>query len=441
MKTDNPDQRKAERKVCLLGANLHEGSNLGVCALATGAINAILSASPNASISIIDYDHEPSVHRVPCGDREVEIPLINIRFSKKLYLVNNITTLIFLAVAMKVIRLGCLRRGILKRSLPLEHLTSADMIGSLAGGDSFSDLYGLARLFYVALPQILVVLLGKKLVLLPQTFGPFRSFISTTIAVWIISRADKVLCREGSGVEQLRRLLKGRFKPESIRFCYDVGLLVEPQQAKNAEVPDILAMPTKDKIIVGLNVSGLLYFNGSKNAERFGARSNYQILMQAVAQHLLDRGDIVLIVVPHGVGTGVDCDDGACRAIYESFSSYGNCGIIQGRFTVGEIKSLIGKCDVFVGSRMHACIGAISQNVPTVGIAYSDKFVGVMKTLQMDAYVADLRTVEVDEINSLIDRVLAGRKEIQRELSSKMSLAKAEIVAEFENIMNPPRGC
>ena len=45
------------------------------------------------------------------------------------------------------------------------------------------------------------------------------------------------------------------------------------------------------------------------------------------------------------------------------------------------MKYLIGQCDFFVGSRMHSCIAAVSQCVPAVSIAYSDKFIGVMATL------------------------------------------------------------
>jgi len=60
---------------------------------------------------------------------------------------------------------------------------------SIAGGDSFSDIYGLRRFIYVALPQILVLLLGKPLVLLPQTYGPLKGRCSRMIARFIFRRA------------------------------------------------------------------------------------------------------------------------------------------------------------------------------------------------------------------------------------------------------------
>ena len=47
-------------------------------------------------------------------------------------------------------------------------------------------------------------------------------------------------------------------------------------------------------------------------------------------------------------------------------------------------KAVIGQCDFFIGSRMHACIAALSQGVPCVGVAYSMKFAGVFDTVGME---------------------------------------------------------
>jgi polysaccharide pyruvyl transferase WcaK-like protein len=43
---------------------------------------------------------------------------------------------------------------------------------------------------------------------------------------------------------------------------------------------------------------------------------------------------------------------------------------------------------------MHACIAALSQEVPAVGLAYSDKFAGVFESAGVGAAVIDLRTCD-----------------------------------------------
>ena len=60
-------------------------------------------------------------------------------------------------------------------------------------------------------------------------------------------------------------------------------------------------------------------------------------------------------------------------------------------------KSYIATMDFFCGSRMHACIAAVSSGVPVVPIAYSRKFAGVFGALGY-GLIADCGTQTADEI-------------------------------------------
>ena len=138
--TEMSENRKP--RVVVLGASL-DNDNIGVNVLAAGAVKCALSAFPEAEISFFDYARDPSVHMLKVNGREVVIPKVNIRFSKKVYLPNNIAVLLLLATLMKWIPSGSLRRWVLARNRWLQHLEQADIVLSIAGGDSFSDIYGL----------------------------------------------------------------------------------------------------------------------------------------------------------------------------------------------------------------------------------------------------------------------------------------------------------
>ena len=62
-----------------------------------------------------------------------------------------------------------------------------------------------------------------------------------------------------------------------------------------------------------------------------------------------------------------------------------------------EVKSYISKCHFFIGSRMHATIGAVSCGVPTLPLAYSRKFKGVYNSIQYP-HTLDLKSNTQDEI-------------------------------------------
>ena len=191
----------------------------------SSAINCILKGYPGACVSLLDYSSESAVHRLRMEGGELEVPLINMRFSKKFYLPNNITVLLFLAVLMKAIPSARFRLWITAKNDCLRKIDRIELFTSVAGGDSFSDIYGMARFFYTSLPQVLVLLMGKRLVLLPQTMGPFDRRLSRVIAQYILRHAERVFTRDRNGLREMQALL-GTLKPGNYLFCYDLAFFL-----------------------------------------------------------------------------------------------------------------------------------------------------------------------------------------------------------------------
>jgi hypothetical protein len=218
---------KKNPKVCLLGASFGT-SNMGVNALTAGTLKAFFERYPKGELFLFDYGKESVAYNFQTNDRKVTVRLVNIRFSKKFYLSNNIALLIVLALFSKFIPIGRIRKKILSSNFCLRQVAEADIVVSMAGGDSFSDIYGLSRLLYVSLPQILALLMGKKLVLLPQTIGPFKGTVAKGIARMILKRAAMIYSRDREGLGETRDLIGSNYSDEKVRFCYDVGFVVDP---------------------------------------------------------------------------------------------------------------------------------------------------------------------------------------------------------------------
>jgi polysaccharide pyruvyl transferase WcaK-like protein len=100
-----------------------------------------------------------------------------------------------------------------------------------------------------------------------------------------------------------------------------------------------------------------------------------------------------------------------------------------------EIKGVIGLCDFFIGSRMHACIAALSQGIPTVGVAYSRKFEGVFETVGASDWVIDGRTQCVREALSRIAELFAQKDARTPILRARVAAAQAELFLTFEDVV------
>jgi colanic acid/amylovoran biosynthesis protein len=430
---------RRNKKVCLLGAAF-ETNNMGVGALAAGAIKIILNAYPRADIILLDYGRESINYDFPIGGISIPIKLINMRFSKKLYLKNNIAMLLFLAALLKTIPFKSIRAKILSNNSCLKHVSEADLILSLAGGDSFSDIYGIANFLYVTLPQVLILLMRKDLILMPQTLGPYKGRIAKLIAKYILNHAKTVFSRDYASLQEIKTLPGVRNDAGRLRFCYDVGFVLDP--VKPAHM-NIVGLPTKrrdNSFIVGFNVSGLLYMGGYTRNNMFGLKRDYDEIVHKVIDHLIKQKNVLVMLVPHVFGSreNTESDSTVCQQIYKDLKDeYGeNLALVQGNYNQNEIKYIIGLCDFFIGSRMHACIAALSQSIPTVSIAYSKKFIGVMETIGAESLVADPRVLGIDEIIKVIDDTVAKKDAVRKHLEETMPRVKETVLNLFHDIEN-----
>lgn len=89
---------------------------------------------------------------------------------------------------------------------------------------------------------------------------------------------------------------------------------------------------------------------------------------------------------------------------------------------------------------MHACIAALSQNVPTVSIAYSSKFIGVMQTIDVPDLVADPRVLEKAQVVKFIEDVFEQKTRIQGHLEKTIPHVKETILNLFDDMASNSMG-
>ena len=416
----------------ILGADFQTG-NLGVNALAAGTLQCLLLRFPGANVFLLNYGKFPSVSTLCIEGKVVKVPLVNIRFSKKLYLPNNIAILFLLLLIRKVVPWRDVRGKLVASNACLQEIEKTDVFVSVAGGDSFSDIYGFGRLLYVALPQILVLLSGKRLIHVPQTYGPFRTRVAKVIARFILARSEMIYSRDFAGQDEIRKLIGSQYDPEKTKFCYDVGFAVVPRMPQNLSIVDSTFQEALDRPMVGVNISGLLLAGGYTGRNMFGLAVDYEKLIRSVVELLIEKKQAKVLLVAHVLSDG-ESDVEACERVYESLKHKyrDRIGIVRGCYDQSEIKHVIGRCEFFIGSRMHACIAALSQSVPAISIAYSDKFTGVMESIAVSSLVMDARTMIHEEIVDSIDRAYEERHELRRQLEGKMPDVRGALSTMFQ---------
>ncbi|UCC99098.1 MAG: polysaccharide pyruvyl transferase family protein [Phycisphaerales bacterium] len=432
-------RKDKNRKICLLGASFETG-NMGVSALAESSIKLILHRWPDAEITLIGGGCQLQRRRLSIMGKEVQVTLLPIRSSKNVFLRCHLLRFALYGLLAKVLPGSWFKACFVNRNEFFRILYEANIVADITGGDSFSDIYGLKRFFRGFLHKWLVIFLGKELILLPQTYGPFKKPVTRALARYVMTHASLIYSRDRAGVEYVKRLLGVHSENGKIRFAPDVAFVLdarEPETAGLELLEDV--RPGEDSTVVGFNISGLLFNGGYTQDNMFGLRTDYQELVYEIAKLLLKHKEVVVLLIPHVFppkGLEVESDSEACRKIYAKMHiGYpGRIFMLDGTYDQGEIKYLIGKCDFFIGSRMHSCIAALSQCVPAVGLAYSQKFQGVFESIDVENSVIDIRNAEAKEILNTVSMAFEQRKETAERLKTTMPSVGQQLVGIFDDV-------
>lgn len=427
---------------CILGGAGDTG-NLGVSALGAATVKQLRGAFPESKIILQCFKQHAETHTTLAGELEpVELMCLHHsdrlrdRFgTRHLGILDGLARLAPGGVVEKL-------RG---TNRTFEQLSRVDMVLDVSGGDSFADLYGPDVFMRQIAIKRLMMSMGKPMVLLPQTFGPFQYDVSRQEVRRIIGYCDLVATREAAGMVEIEALFDGR-PPASVVQCPDMAFSLEPVAVAMEREPFIDAV-REDETLIGLNVSGLLYCTDHD----YGLGFDYRALIDSIARWALAKPGTRLLLVPHVISpTRVeDCiesadrcseenqwdipDPVACAHVLSDLEGAfaGRIDCVRGWYEASEMKYLIGQCDFFIGARMHACIGAVSQAVPTATLAYSKKAEGVLSMVGLGETVVDMRSESLSGCVERIEALYRGRHVVGQLMQEQLPGVKAGVESFF----------
>lgn len=246
----------------------------------------------------------------------------------------------------------------------VDWLRRFDVVVDTRGGDSFADIYGRGRHATMTLLADLVGRAGVPYVLGPQTVGPFVRRGSSSAARRSLRLAASTMTRDHVSAGVARRLGAQPAETTDVVFA----------------LPEVA--PTREHDVL-LNVSGLLW-----NENRHVDHTRYRETVTTLARRLLADGRQVDLCVHVLDGPTHDNDAPAAAQLAE---------LLDGRTPVvtpadlDDARATIAGAQVVIGSRMHACLNALSLGVPAVPLAYSRKFAPLLSDLGYDVSI-DLAT-------------------------------------------------
>src|SRR4030042_5900792 len=212
-------------KVCIMGATFDTG-NMGVSALACSLVKLFSDMDPETGIGFFVGAKSSSSHAVRLADRVVNAGIINYRMSPRARFGEHLLWIFFLSIIQRY--LPFVRARIIGSNSALRAIANAEVVGDIRGGDSFSDIYGGGGFILGSLPSIIALLLGKRLILFPQTYGPYSSETARFLARLILSRAGQILSRDKEGLDVVKHMLETSDRKGQAELCPGVAFALDP---------------------------------------------------------------------------------------------------------------------------------------------------------------------------------------------------------------------
>lgn len=393
-----------------------DNANLGCQALGVSLIAGILKEFPSAEIWSTVGGSKVKKRRIDVGEgRSIEFHEFGASMSRNPFKGGNFS------------RDGKLLRylGPLARTRIINLLRTADLAIDVSGGDSFTSMYGPMRFKVMTLTKDMALSIGCPLVLAPQTYGPFEDG-DREVAARIVRGSSSAWGRDLKAAAYLEAL---GLEP---KWCPDVAFGLPARG-----VSDV----TGDRPMIGLNVSGLVW-SGSPEVldSRYKIRLDYKKYMESVSRHLLKiypHHDLMLIAHVQSPDGSYESDPFACEELKKILGE--DRVRVSPRFVdCMDAKHAISKCDLMLGTRMHACIAGLSQAVPTIGFAYSLKARPVFETLGVGSMVVDLREQTHDQAMTSFMEALEGADQARVSLVESSRKARESVSRFFRSLHEVP---
>ncbi|ACV80765.1 hypothetical protein Namu_4482 [Nakamurella multipartita DSM 44233] len=297
-------------------------------------------------------------------------------------------------------------------------LARANAVLDISGGDSFTDMYGWDRLASVSAPKEAALRVGTPLVLMPQTYGPFDTAAGRRKAERLVRGAALAYSRDPRSHVRLLELAGRGVDHARCRSGVDVAFAL-PSQRPDLDSRLEASLSDETIVRVGINVSGLL--STPEGQRQFRILGDYISVFVMLVRKLIADG-VVIVFVPHvhrADGSG-ESDMNAINAVSAQLTPTERERVVTlpAILDAAELKWCISRLDWLVGSRMHATIAGLSQQIPTFGFAYSDKSGGVFQTCGLASEIADARSAEGEEAVRLMLDAFA-RRELTREILAR----------------------
>ena len=291
----------------------------------------------------------------------------------------------------------------------------ADLVVSKPGGFLYSSGRGISLL--IAIYSIIYAYwAGKPVYIFPQSIGPFNHKWESFLMRKLLERVRIVMLREPISFQLVKDLglrnPRVHLIPDSAFCLQDAGA----EAGRNwLQQRGINPQP-------GLPILGMTAINWGAQNKAFDLQSEYEAACVAAIRYFAEKINGRVILFPQVYGPLASQDDRIPAHRISDQLAYlaGMVKVIDEPIPAELLKSIYGWMDVFIGTRMHSNIFALSKGVPVVAIGYLHKTEGIARMVGIEKWVIDIRQMHGDVLQEKLAELWSVRQEWRQKIQLKI---------------------
>ncbi|UBK75588.1 polysaccharide pyruvyl transferase family protein [Clostridium perfringens] len=272
-------------------------------------------------------------------------------------------------------------------------------------------------LFHIILAQKL----GKKVYIMPNSFGPFKGLFVKKFLKNTLSKCEKVYSRE----EISTRMLKSELD-FNVNTYPDLGFFLEKDiNEKNMKyIDEINKIKLQGKKCVAITARPYRFPKSENPKEKY---IDYIKSFKKMIIWLNDAG-YHPIFVEHTLSVCSNENDGtSIREIVDMIDNTKYTIISNEKLNCRDLKGIYSVCDYMIGTRFHSIIFSLSENVPSMAITYGgNKGEGIMNDIGISKYAIPIEDICFENLKETFLNLVKNEKNVKKVLIEYITKANAE---------------
>ena len=316
------------------------------------------------------------------------------------------------------------RRFGLKTLLPLDGLPRDISAIVDVSGYAYADVWGSALIGRTCSYIEYCRRNDIKYIFLPQAWGPFTDAEIAAKCRWAC-RHSVFYARDKASSEHLATLLETSVS--DIPRAPDIAFRFKSLENIDGGKLDF------NEPIVGIAPNMRMY-------ERFNGRleeNGYVKRLASIGESIVQRGARILLM-PHEllIEAGRWDDRILCMLLAYMLRRYGDRVIMPSSemSSARELKSLLKRCSLVVGSRYHCLVGALSLRVPVVAWGWSHKYQELLSAVGCDGFCVSNGEGDESVLKERVSEAWNNRAAIASSLGQSVPCIEREVEKLFDDV-------